>query len=128
MSKRIYVGNLPYSVDDEALRAMFSTYGEVTDFHVIINRETGRSKGFGFVEMADEKAADEAIKALHDTDAGGRKLVVNEARERKPMEGGMGGGGQRSGGFGQTTRYTPPMQSEKPEETPEAPVEEAPAE
>ena len=93
MSKKIYVGNLPFSTTDEELEELFSAHGAVESAKVITDRETGRSRGFGFVEMAQE-AADAAIQALDGKDLGGRPLRVNEARERP------GGGGGRGGGRG----------------------------
>ena len=82
MSKNIYVGNLSWSTSDSDLRAMFSPYGEVSSAHVIEDRETGRSRGFGFVEMDDE-AALKSIQALNGTDCQGRTLKVNEAKPRE---------------------------------------------
>jgi RNA recognition motif-containing protein len=79
---RLFAGNLPWSVDDDELRNIFSAYGDVTDSKVIMDRETGRSRGFGFVEMADEGAR-AAIDGLNDTEVDGRNIVVNEAQERK---------------------------------------------
>jgi RNA recognition motif-containing protein len=87
----IYVGNLPYSATQDELRAQFEQYGTVESVNIIMDRETGRSKGFGFVVMPDSAAAQSAINALNDTDMGGRKLKINEARPR--AEGGGGGGG-----------------------------------
>lgn len=83
--KNIYVGNLPWSTTEDDLRRTFGAYGDVQSAKVIMDRETGRSRGFGFVEMEDE-AADQAIEALNGQDMGGRSLKVNEAkpRERKP--------------------------------------------
>ena len=81
MAKRIYVGNLPFSATDEEIRKLFSQYGEVSSVHLITDRDSGRPRGFGFVEMAD--GADEAIRALHQTQMGGRALNVNEARPRR---------------------------------------------
>lgn len=81
--KKLFVGSLPWSVDDNKLRELFSQYGEVLKADVVKDRETGRSRGFGFVEMSDDKAADEAIKALNGSDMDGRKIVVNEARPRE---------------------------------------------
>ena len=78
----IYVGNLPYSIDRDQLREIFAAYGDVTAARIVNDRETGRSKGFGFVEMADEQAR-AAIEALNGTEIGGRKAVVNEARPRE---------------------------------------------
>jgi RNA recognition motif-containing protein len=79
----IYVGNLPYSTDRDQLREIFSAYGEVTAARIVNDRESGRSKGFGFVEMADDAAARQAIEALNGNEIGGRKAVVNEARPRE---------------------------------------------
>ena len=80
MSKKIYVGNLPFSATDDEVRNLFAEHGTVESVNLITDRETGRPRGFGFVEMAD--GADEAIQALHQTDMGGRSLNVNEARPR----------------------------------------------
>ena len=95
---RIYVGNLPFSVRDEELREMFAVHGEVASAAVIIDRETGRSRGFGFVEMPDRPSAEAAIEALNGQDMNGRPLTVNEARPREQRSGGFGGG--RGGGGG----------------------------
>ncbi len=92
MSKKIYVGNLPFSATDDEIRSLFSEYGEVETVNLITDRETGRPRGFGFVEMSS--GADEAIQALHQKDMGGRSLNVNEARPR--TEGGGGGGRRHS--------------------------------
>ncbi|MCB1036018.1 MAG: RNA-binding protein [Acidobacteria bacterium] len=81
MSKKIYVGNLPFSASDEELRELFSEFGEVESVHLVTDRETGRPRGFGFVEMSS--GADEAIRALHQSDMGGRTLNVNEARPKE---------------------------------------------
>lgn len=78
----IYVGNLAYSVTEDQLREAFGQFGEVSRVNVIMDRETGRSKGFGFVEMANNSEAESAINALNDSDLGGRKMRVNEARPR----------------------------------------------
>lgn len=89
MSKKLYVGNLPYSVGDEELNKFFSAFGAVSTATVIKDRYSGRSKGFGFVEMASDSDVAKAIEALNGKDLGGRKLVVNEARpmeERRPRE------------------------------------------
>jgi RNA recognition motif-containing protein len=93
MSKNLYVGNLPFSTTDDDLRQVFGQYGTVTKAQVVSDRETGRSRGFGFVEMAD--GADEAIAALGGSMFQGRALTVNEARPRedRPRNGGGGGGG-----------------------------------
>jgi len=82
MATNIYVGNLPYRMTDDELRAVFAPYGEVESAKVIMDRETGRSRGFGFVEMPDGEAAKAAIEALNGTDCKGRTLTVNEARTR----------------------------------------------
>ncbi|MDJ0841098.1 MAG: RNA-binding protein [Acidobacteriota bacterium] len=92
----IYVGNLPFKTSDDDLRDLFQQYGEVTSARVIIDRDTGRSRGFGFVEMADDGSASEAIQNLDNSDFDGRNLKVNEARPRNNG----GGGGRRGGGGG----------------------------
>ena len=94
MSKRIYVGNLPFSATSDEIQEMFSEFGTVKEVHLVTDRDTGRPRGFGFVEM--ENGADEAIKALHDKEMDGRSLNVNEARPRQ--ERGGGGGGRGGGG------------------------------
>lgn len=83
MSKRLYVGNLPWSVDDQKLQEVFSAHGTVTSAKVISDKYTRRSKGFGFVEFENDEDADKAIAALHESDMEGRKIIVNVAR---PME------------------------------------------
>jgi CxxC-x17-CxxC domain-containing protein len=93
----IYVGNLPYSTDDDELRHMFEEFGDVTSAKVIMDRESGRSRGFGFVEMATKEGGAKAIEKLHGSDMGERKLTVNEARPREDRGGGGGGG---RGGYG----------------------------
>lgn len=80
--KKLYVGNLPWSVDDAKLAEIFSKYSSVTAANVIKDRETGRSRGFGFVELSDDEEADRAVREMNDADIDGRKLVVNEARPR----------------------------------------------
>jgi hypothetical protein len=104
MGNRLYVGNLPYSVRDEDLQSAFGAFGSVTSARVMMERETGRSKGFAFVEMADDAQAQAAIAGMHGKELGGRGVVVNEARPaeaRPPREGGGGyGGGDRRGGGG----------------------------
>ena len=99
MGKKLYVGNLSYDMTDGELQALFEEYGAVDSTQIIFDRETGRSKGFGFVEMADSGAADEAIRALNGQEAQGRQLNVNEARPRE-NRGGGGGGGRGRGGYG----------------------------
>lgn len=104
MSKKLYVGNLSYSVDNRELESMFAAHGAVTSANVITDRDTGRSKGFAFVEMASDQEAGAAISALHGKDIDGRSLTVNEARPREERSGGFGGGGGR-GGFGGGRRF-----------------------
>ena len=87
----LYVGNLSYSVSEDDLRAAFAEFGTVTSCNLITDRETGRSKGFGFVEMADNSQADAAIKGLNDTSLKGRAIKVNQARPRTERGGGGGG-------------------------------------
>lgn len=99
----LYVGNLPYSMNDQELNDLFSQVGEVQSARVMNDRETGRSRGFGFVEMKNEDEGRDAIEKLNGTDCDGRALVVNEARprEERPRSGGFGGGGGGGrGGFG----------------------------
>ncbi|MEK9950553.1 MAG: RNA-binding protein [Curvibacter sp.] len=103
MGNKLYVGNLPYSFRDEDLQRAFSAYGNVNSAKVMMERDTGRSKGFGFVEMGSDAEAQAAIQALHGQQQGGRALVVNEARPmepRPPRSGGYGGGGGNYGGGG----------------------------
>lgn len=97
MAKRLYVGNLRYTVTSEMLQEMFEPYGAVTSAQVLSDRETGRSRGFGFVEMPNDDEAQAAIESLDGQDHEGRRLTVNEARPRTP---GGGGGGYRNGGGG----------------------------
>jgi RNA recognition motif-containing protein len=94
MGKKLYVGNLSYDVTDSALEQLFAAHGTVQSAQVIMDRDTGRSKGFGFVEMGSDAEAQAAIAALNGVQQGGRSLTVNEAR---PKEGGGGGG---RGGYG----------------------------
>lgn len=89
----IYVGNLPFSVTEEQLREAFAAYGPVDRVSLITDRETGRSRGFGFVEMSDDAAAQRAIEALNGSQMGGRALTVNEARGKPGGGGGRGGRG-----------------------------------
>lgn len=95
MAKKLYVGNLNYKVTNASLESLFAEYGAVRSAQVVMDRETGGSKGFGFVEMADDQAAQAAISAMHDRDVDGRRLVVNEARPREERPGGGGFGGRR---------------------------------
>lgn len=103
MGNKLYVGNLPYSFRDDDLLQAFSAHGSVTSAKVMMERDTGRSKGFGFVEMGDDAQAQAAISAMNGQQIGGRALVVNEARPmepRPPRSGGFGGGGGGGGGYG----------------------------
>jgi RNA recognition motif-containing protein len=105
MGNKLYVGNLPYSVRDSDLEQAFGAFGAVTSAKVMMERDTGRSKGFGFVEMGDDAQAQAAIAGMHNQPLGGRSVVVNEARpmEARPPRsggGGFGGGGGYGGGGG----------------------------
>jgi hypothetical protein len=101
MGNKLYVGNLPYSVRDSDLEQAFSQFGSVTSAKVMMERDTGRSKGFGFVEMGSDAEAQAAINGMNGQPLGGRSVVVNEARpmENRPRTGGYGGGGG-GGGYG----------------------------
>ena len=98
MAKKIYVGNLPFSATEDEIRELFSQHGTVHSINLINDRETGRPRGFGFVEMDDENAK-AAIEALNGQDLGGRSLRINEAKDREDR-GGRGGGGGGRGGYG----------------------------
>jgi len=98
LSKKLYVGNLPFSVTESDLRSLFQSHGAVESVNVIMDRETGRARGFAFVEMQEASDAANAIRALDGTDMGGRSLRVNEAQDKRG--GGGGGGGRRDGGGG----------------------------
>ena len=103
MGNKLYVGNLPYSVRDSDLEQAFGQFGAVTSAKVMMERETGRSKGFGFVEMGSDAEAQAAINGMNGQPLGGRSVVVNEARPmeaRPPRSGGYGGGGGGGGGYG----------------------------
>ena len=100
MGNKLYVGNLPYSFRDSDMEQAFSQYGQVTSAKVMMERDTGRSKGFGFVEMSSEAEAQAAIQGMNGQQVGGRGLVVNEARPMEPRSGGFGGGGGGGGGGG----------------------------
>ncbi len=93
MAKKLFVGNLSWNTDSDELRRIFQAHGEITDAIVLTDRETGRSRGFGFVEFASPEDADRAIKALDGTEVDGRPMRVNEAQERAPRRDGGGGGG-----------------------------------
>jgi len=99
----IFVGSLPFKLEEADLKELFEAYGEVSSVKLINDRETGRSKGFGFVEMSDDEAAQTAITALNGSEVGGRTIAVSQAEERKPSDRksfGGGGGGNRGGGGG----------------------------
>ena len=104
-SKKLYVGGLPYSISDRQLEELFSAHGTVESARVITDRMTGRSKGFGFVEMSSQAEAEEAIEKLNQTDLEGRSIMVNEARPREPRGGGGGGRGGYGGGGGGRDRW-----------------------
>jgi cold-inducible RNA-binding protein len=97
MGRKLYVGNLPYSATDESVRAAFSASGTVDSVNLITDRDTGQSKGFGFVEMSSDSEAQAAIQALNGTTLDGRQIKVSEAKPKAP---GGGGGGRRDGGGG----------------------------
>ena len=102
MGNKLYVGNLPYQVRDDDLHQAFSAFGQVNSAKVMMERDTGRSKGFGFVEMGSDAEAQSAVEGMNGQSLGGRSLVVNEARpmEPRPPRSGGFGGGRREGGFG----------------------------
>ena len=100
MGKKLYVGNLTYGVTDSTLQQMFEAFGTVQSAQVIMDRETGRSKGFGFVEMGSDQEAQAAIAAMNGKEVDGRDLTVNEARPKEERGGGGGRGGYGGGGGG----------------------------
>jgi RNA recognition motif-containing protein len=103
MAKKLYVGNLSYDTNDSDLQQMFAAFGTVQSAQIVMDRDTGRSKGFGFVEMSSDQEAQAAINGLNGKEAGGRSLTVNEARPREDRggsRGGYGGGGGSRGGSG----------------------------
>jgi RNA recognition motif-containing protein len=100
MSVRLYVGNLAFSVSEPELEDLFGQIGQVTSANIVTDRDTGRSRGFGFVEMESREAADAAIEAFNGREVAGRSLTVNEARPRENRGGGGFGGGGRGGGRG----------------------------
>lgn len=104
MGKKLYVGNIPFNTTEQDLHSKFSAFGSVESAKIIMDRDSGRSKGFGFVEMVDEAAAQQAIESLNGADFAGRAMIVSEARPQAPREGGGGGrggfGGGRGGGRG----------------------------
>lgn len=102
MGKKLYVGNLSYSVTESSVSDLFGQYGSVDSCRIITDRDSGRSKGFGFVEMSSDDEADEAISNLNGREFEGRELTVNEARPQTPRSGGFGG--SRDGGYGRGGR------------------------
>ena len=101
----IFVGSLPYSLEEADLKELFEAYGEVTSVKIIMDRESGRSKGFGFVEMSDDESAQKAISGLNGSEVSGRSIAVSQAEDKKPGDrrgggGGGYGGGNRGGGGG----------------------------
>ena len=104
MGKKLYVGNLTYDVTDAALEQLFAAHGTVQSAQVIMDRDTGRSKGFGFVEMSNDQEAQKAIAGLNGQQHGGRALTVNEAKPREDR-GNRGGHGGSRGGYGGRSRY-----------------------
>ena len=98
MGRKLYVGNLPYSASEQSVRDAFSKCGTVSSVSIISDRDTGQSKGFGFVEMSSDEEANQAIEKLNGSPVGGRNLTVSEARPQAPREGGRGG--PRGGGGG----------------------------
>lgn len=107
--KNLYVGNLPHSTSESELRNLFEAHGPVEKVTVVTDRETGRSRGFAFVEMVDSEGAEKAISALNGSELGGRTLTINEARPKTDHRGGQGfgrrGGGRPSGGRGRDDRH-----------------------
>ena len=104
-SNKLYVGGLPYSVTDDKLQEIFAPHGTVESARVITDRMTGRSRGFGFVEMSSQSEAEEAIQKMNGTDLEGRSLTVNEAKPQQERSGGGGGGGRGGGGGGGGDRW-----------------------
>ena len=104
MAKKLYVGNLSYDMSDSDLQTLFEQFGQVQSVQIIMDRDTGRSKGFGFVEMGSPQEAQAAIDGLNGKEMNGRQLTVNEARPREDRGGGGGGGGGGRGGGGGGSR------------------------
>lgn len=102
MAKKLFIGNLSYGTTDETLRAAFAPYGEIATLKIVLDRVTGRSRGFGFIEMVNAEDADKAISALHDQEVDGRKIIVREAEDRPRPQGDRPsfGGGRPGGNFG----------------------------
>ncbi|HTZ96692.1 MAG TPA: RNA-binding protein [Terriglobales bacterium] len=114
--KNLYVGNLPHSTTEAELRNLFETHGAVEKVSLVTDRDTGRSRGFGFVEMSDASEADKAIAALNGTDLGGRTLTINEAKPKaeRPRAGGQRFGGGGGGGRGRDDYRGHPRQPREP--------------
>jgi RNA recognition motif-containing protein len=102
MGKKLYVGNLSYNMDDQSLTSLFSAHGTVESARIVMDRDTGRSKGFAFVEMSDDSEAQSAIEKLNGTEQSGRAINVSEARPMAPRDNNRGGG---RGGFNNRSRY-----------------------
>lgn len=102
-NSKLYVGNLPFSIDEARLQSLFAEFGNVTSAKIIMDRDSGRSKGFGFVEMASSQEAQAAIQKMNGSEIDGRALTVNEARPQEPRN--FGGGGGRGGYNGNRNRY-----------------------
>ncbi len=100
MGKKLYVGNLPFTVTEGVLVDLFTPFGQVESARLITDRDSGRSKGFGFVEMGSDEEAEKAISEMNGKEVEGRALTVNEARPQEPRSGGFGGGGRGGGGGG----------------------------
>ena len=100
MGNKLYVGNLPFSITEDSLRDTFGQCGTVTDVMIALDRQTGRSRGFGFITLSSDEEANAAVEKFHGTDMDGRTVQVNEARPREDRPSGGGGGGYRGGGGG----------------------------
>jgi len=100
LGKKLFVGSLAWATDSAGLRAAFEKFGEIEEAQVVNDRETGRSRGFGFVTFVDEGSSQQAVAEMNGKDLDGRPIVVNEARDQSPRGGGGGGGGYRGGGGG----------------------------
>jgi RNA recognition motif-containing protein len=106
MGNKLYVGNMSFSMDDGSLQTLFASHGTVTSAKIIMDRDSGRSKGFGFVEMSNSSEAQSAIEKLNGQEVEGRALTVNEARPQEPRSNGFGGNANRSSnGYGRSSRY-----------------------